>query len=149
MACVRPDSLLTLHYRLTAPDGRDWVNTFDHRPATLTLGAGQLAPELEARLLGVEEGTRVRFELPPGVAFGVADPARVQRVPRAALEALTPQDVSLQPGDTVQLAALSTDRGAPAAATISQAAEDWIELDFNHPLAGKAVVFEVQVLSVL
>lgn len=149
MACVRPDSLLTLHYRLTAPDGRDWVNTFGHRPATLTLGTGQLAPELEACLLGVDEGARARFELPSGVAFGVTDPARVQRVARAALEALTPHGVSLQPGDTVQLAALSASGGAPPAAVISQAADDWVELDFNHPLAGKAIVFEVQVLSVL
>ncbi|OIQ78609.1 FKBP-type 16 kDa peptidyl-prolyl cis-trans isomerase [mine drainage metagenome] len=149
MACVRPDSLLTLHYRLAAQDGRDWVNTHGHRPATLTLGAGQLAPELEACLLGLEEGASARFELPPGAAFGATDPARVQRVARAALEALVPHDVSLQPGDTVQFAALSARGGAPAAAMVSQAADAWVELDFNHPLAGKAVVFEVQILSVL
>lgn len=149
MACVHADSLLTLHYRLAAQDGRDWVNTFSHRPATLTLGAGQLAPALEACLLGLAEGTDARFELAPEAAFGPVDAARVQRVPRAALQSHTPQDIALRPGDTVQLAALAANNGAPAAATVSQTGDDWVELDFNHPLAGKTVVFEVRILGVL
>jgi len=149
VACVRANSLLTLHYRLAAQDGLDWVNTFGHRPATLTLGTGQLAPELEACLLGLEEGADARFELAPDAAFGHVDAARVQRVPRAALQALGSQDIALRPGDTVQLAALAASNGAPAAAAVSQTGDDWVELDFNHPLAGKTVVFEVRILGVL
>ena len=149
VACVRADSLLTLHYRLAAQDGHDWVNTFGHRPATLTLGAGQLAPALEACLLGLEEGADARFELGPEAAFGLAEAARVQRVPRAALQSHTPPDLALRPGDTVQLAALEASNGAPAAARVSQAGDDWVELDFNHPLAGKTMVFEVRILGVL
>src|ERR1700744_6778711 len=54
---VQPDSFLTLHYRLSGPDGAEVVSTFDDKPATLSLGAGQLAPAIEACLLGMEEGT--------------------------------------------------------------------------------------------
>ncbi|HET9206114.1 MAG TPA: peptidylprolyl isomerase, partial [Burkholderiaceae bacterium] len=45
-------SFLTLHYRLAGPDGTDVINTFGARPATLSLGAGQLAPAMEALLIG-------------------------------------------------------------------------------------------------
>ncbi len=149
MACVCVDSLLTLHYRLAAQDGHDWVNTFGHRPATLTLGTGQLAPTLEACLLGLEEGADRRFELLPEAAFGPVDAARVQRVPRAALQSMAPQAVALRCGDTVQLTALAASNGAPTVATITQATDAWVDLDFNHPLAGKAVVFDVRILGVL
>ena len=63
-------SFLTLHYRLTGPDGADVVNTFHDKPATLTIGSGELSPALEARLMGLEEGTRTVMELPAGEAFG-------------------------------------------------------------------------------
>jgi len=50
LSTVRPGSFLTLHYRLAGPDGADVINTFDGKPATLSLGTGQLAPAMEARL---------------------------------------------------------------------------------------------------
>ena len=52
---VAPGSFLTLHYRLAGPDGDDLVNTFTDKPATLSLGSGELSPALEARLLGLAE----------------------------------------------------------------------------------------------
>ena len=54
---VRPGSFLTLHYRLGGPAG-DIINTFADKPATLSLGAGELSPAVEQRLLGLAEGTR-------------------------------------------------------------------------------------------
>ncbi len=149
VACVRPDSLLTLHYRLADPAGRAWVDTFGHNPATLSLGVQQLAPALEQCLLGLEEGAQARFELPADAAFGPHDPQRVQRVPRSLLRQYLPDGVSLAVGDAVQLAGLSSASGASAAATVSAADDEVVELDFNHPLAGKAVVFDVQILGVL
>ncbi|MDD4944047.1 MAG: FKBP-type peptidyl-prolyl cis-trans isomerase, partial [Rhodoferax sp.] len=60
---IAPGSFLTLHYRLSGPAG-DVVNTFHAAPATLTLGTGELAPAVEARLMGLAEGTRTTLELP-------------------------------------------------------------------------------------
>ena len=71
---VAEGAFLTLHYRLSSADGRDIVTTFDDNPATLQLGAGQLAPALEACLLGLAEGTHHTFELPAGTAFGPRNP---------------------------------------------------------------------------
>ncbi len=141
--------MLTLHYRLAAPDGRDWINTFGHRPATLTLGTRQLAPALEACLVGMEEGATGHFELPPDTAFGAHDPGRVKRVPREALQAHVAADVDLAVGDAVQLAGVSSASGASAAATVTAITDHDVELDFNHPLAGRPVVFDVQILGVL
>lgn len=67
---VQPGSFLTLHYRLAGPDGEDLVNTFNDKPATLSIGSNELSPALEARLVGLSEGTRTVIELEPGEAFG-------------------------------------------------------------------------------
>ena len=69
MATVQPGSFLTLHYRLAGPAG-DVINTFNDKPATLTLGNGELSPALEQRLLGLEDGERASFDLAAGEAFG-------------------------------------------------------------------------------
>ena len=68
-AVVQNGSFLTLHYRLAGPQG-DVINTFNDKPATLSLGAGELSPAVEQRLLGLSEGERVSFDLLAGEAFG-------------------------------------------------------------------------------
>jgi FKBP-type peptidyl-prolyl cis-trans isomerase SlpA len=55
MPQIDASSFLTLHYRLSGPAG-DIINTFEGKPATLSLGAGELSPAVEQRLLGLEEG---------------------------------------------------------------------------------------------
>ncbi|MFM8767684.1 MAG: peptidylprolyl isomerase, partial [Rubrivivax sp.] len=70
MTTIHPGSFLTLHYRLAGPDGADVINTFSDKPATLSLGTGELSPAIEARLIGLAEGARTQFELAPGEAFG-------------------------------------------------------------------------------
>jgi FKBP-type peptidyl-prolyl cis-trans isomerase SlpA len=79
---VQPGSFLTLHYRMAAPGGANIINTFDGKPATLSLGTGQLSPTIEQRLLGLPEGTRTTFELAAGEAFGKRNPELLQWVAR-------------------------------------------------------------------
>ncbi len=85
---IQQGSFLTLHYRLSGPDGADVINTFDGNPATLSLGAGQLSPALEQRLLGLEEGARSSFDVPAGDAFGPRNPEMLQRVALSLLRQL-------------------------------------------------------------
>ncbi|MDP3170040.1 MAG: FKBP-type peptidyl-prolyl cis-trans isomerase, partial [Polaromonas sp.] len=84
-ALIQPGSFLTLHYRMAGPDGADIINTFDGKPATLSLGTGELSPAIEQRLLGLPEGTRTTFELPAGEAFGERNPDLLQWVARKLL----------------------------------------------------------------
>jgi FKBP-type peptidyl-prolyl cis-trans isomerase SlpA len=76
---VTASAYLTLHYRLASMDGTNIVSTFEGNPATLMLGQGQLAPNLEALLIGLPEGTHKVFELAAGEAFGPRNPGRKLR----------------------------------------------------------------------
>jgi FKBP-type peptidyl-prolyl cis-trans isomerase SlpA len=144
---IQQGSFLTLHYRLSAQDGSELINTFDDKPATLSLGTGELAPAIEARLIGLAEGTHTRFELAPGEAFGDRNPELLQRVKLALLHQLGDPDEQYSVGDVVQF---PTPDGAGAyAGLVREVGDDWLLFDFNHPLAGQPLSFEVQVIGVL
>ena len=147
MPTVQPGSFLTLHYRLSGPDGADVVNTFGGQPATLSLGSGQLAPAIEERLLGLDEGAHERFELPAGAAFGERNPALLQRVKLALLHELGDPDASYSVGDVVRFP--TPDGEGAYAGVVREVGPDWLLFDFNHPLAGQPVRFDVHVIGVL
>ena len=144
---VQPGSFLTLHYRLCGPDGADLINTFNDKPATLSLGTGELAPAIEARLLGLAEGTRGSFELAPGEAFGDRNPELLQRVKRSLLDELGDPDERYSVGNVVQFP--TPDGQGAYAGVVREVDGDALVFDFNHPLAGRPVTFEVQVIGVL
>jgi len=144
---VEPGSFLTLHYRLAGADGQPVVDTFVDKPATLSLGAGQLSPAIEAHLLGLEEGSDASFDLPPGAAFGERNPELVQRVKRALLRELGDPDAEYHVGDVVEFP--TPDGQGRYAGVVRECAPEWLLFDFNHPLAGEAVRFDVKLLGVL
>ena len=147
MSTVQPGSFLTLHYRLAGPDGADVINTFSDKPATLSLGTGQLAPAIEARLIGLGEGARASFDLPAGAAFGERNPQLLQRVKLELLRELGDPDAEYALGDVVQFP--TPDGQGSYAGVVREVGEGWLLFDFNHPLAGQPVRFEVQLLGVL
>lgn len=151
---VQSGSFLTLHYRMAGPavngqPGADIINTFDGKPATLSLGTGELSPAIEQRLLGLAEGTRTTFELAAGEAFGERNPELVQWVARKLLNELGDPDEQYKVGDVVQFP--TPDGMGQYAGAVQQVRADGeaVQFDFNHPLAGQPVVFEVQVIGVL
>ena len=143
---VQPGSFLTLHYRLAGPQG-DVINTFEGQPATLTLGASELSPAMEQRLMGLAEGTRQVFDLAAGEAFGQRNPEMLQWVSLQLLREFGDPDERYEVGDVVQFPA-PQGQGSFAGA-VQQAREDAVLFDFNHPLAGQPVTFEVLVIGVL
>lgn len=147
MNTIQPGSFLTLHYRLAGPDGGDVVTTFNDKPATLTLGQGQLSPAIEARLIGLAEGTRQAFTLAPGEAFGPRNPEMVQRVKRKTIAEMADPEAEYAVGDVVEFP--TPDGQGKFAGVVHAVGEGWLEFDFNHPLAGQQVTFEVQVIGVL
>ncbi len=101
MTTVRPDSYLTLHYRITTLDGEEFLSTFDMSPATLQMGGGQLADTLESVLLGLPAHERFVFELEPNDAFGQHNPRLVERIARSGL----PADMELKENSVVEFTA--------------------------------------------
>ena len=147
MRVVEPSSFLTLHYRLSGPQG-DVVSTFGGPPATLSLGAGELSPAAEQRLIGLAEGTHTRFDIPAGEAFGERNPDMIQWLPRKELDSLGDPQERYAVGDVIHLP--TPDGQGQFAAVVQAVREDGaLRLDFNHPLAGQPVTFEVQVIGVL
>ena len=146
---IEENSFLTLHYRMAGPNGADIINTFNGKPATLSLGTGQLSPAIEQRLLGLPEGTHKTFELPAGVAFGERNADLVQWVARKLLNELGDPDEVYKAGDVVQFP--TPDGAGQYAGSVLQVKEprEAVQFDFNHPLAGQPVTFEVQVIGVL
>ena len=147
MSTVEPGSFLTLHYRLSGPQG-DVVSTFGGPPATLSLGSGQLSPAVERRLLGLQEGARASFDMPAGEAFGERNPDMIQWLARKELDELGDPQEQYAVGDVIQL---PTPDGQGQFGAVVQAVRDdgALRLDFNHPLAGQPVTFEVQVIGIL
>jgi FKBP-type peptidyl-prolyl cis-trans isomerase SlpA len=144
---VQAGSFLTLHYRLSGPDGAELINTFNDKPATLSLGTGELAPAMEARLLGLPEGAHQSFTLEAGEAFGERNPEMLQRVKRSLLDELGGPDEQYHVGDVVQFP--TPDGQGAYAGVVREVDGDALLFDFNHPLAGRPVTFEVQLIGVL
>ena len=147
MPIVEPASFLTLHYRLAGPQG-DIINTFNEKPATMSLGLGTLSPALEQRLLGLAEGTRLVMEIPAGEAFGDRISEMQQWVARKLLSELGDPTEKYAAGDVVQFP--TPDGLGSYAGTVLQVNEEGgVLFDFNHPLAGQPVTFEVELIGVL
>ena len=149
-ALVQTDSFLTLHYRITlVKDGEllgDFLSTFDDKPATLLMGAGQLSPGLEAALIGLPAGTHTTLDIAPNVAFGERNPDMVQRVSRSLLKAEAEFGTDFELGDVVEF---NAPKGGRMAGVLKSLDADSALFDFNHPLAGQAVQFEVKLIAVL
>ncbi len=144
---VTQESFLTLHYRLCGPDGDVFLDTFDAKPATLSLGRGELTPAIEARLIGMVEGQRARFELDAGVAFGERNPQLIQHVGRDMLRRFGDAQAVYEVGDVVRFP--TPDGNAAYAGVVQEVGAQSLLFDFNHPLAGRPVSFEVQLIGVL
>jgi FKBP-type peptidyl-prolyl cis-trans isomerase SlpA len=146
---VAAGSHVTLHYRIAVElDGNEHevVSTFDARPATVQVGAGQFSEALERRLIGLEEGQEASFDLAAGEAFGHRNAELVQTLAGATFDANAEPDTRYVPGDVVEFSAPD---GLRFSGVLKQRADDRVVVDFNHPLAGLPVRFSVRVIGVL
>ncbi|HLT26901.1 MAG TPA: FKBP-type peptidyl-prolyl cis-trans isomerase [Zeimonas sp.] len=144
---VKAGSHLTLHYRISLADaGTDVISTFGDRPATLQIGVGQMAEALERCLLGLAEGEHRAFELSEQEAFGERNPDLVQKLAREAFDANVEDAADYRAGDVVDIAGPD---GARLVGVLKELNERYALFDFNHPLAGHALRFEVHILGVL
>ena len=146
IATVQADSFLTLQYRLSGLKG-DVINTFKDKPATLSVGNGELAPALEAKLIGLTEGTHTTFEFPAGAVFGERNPNMQQWLKRSVLREMGDPQEEYAVGEVVQFP--TPDITGQFAGTVAEVADEAILFDFNHPLAGQPVTFEVHIIGVL
>jgi FKBP-type peptidyl-prolyl cis-trans isomerase SlpA len=137
-------SHLTLHYRiaLAEPPHAEVLSTFGGNPATLVLGSGELAATLEHCLVGLPSGESRTFMLRPEQAFGGYRDDLLQRMPSDAF----PEHLRIEPGQVIEFAGPG---GARLAGLVKELGVGEALVDFNHPLAGRPIRFDVEILAVL
>ncbi|MDD5298510.1 MAG: FKBP-type peptidyl-prolyl cis-trans isomerase [Rhodocyclaceae bacterium] len=137
---VQADSLVTLNFRIALKNGTPIISTFESTPATLKLGSGELSANLERCLTGITVGSRHVFPLDAEQAFGVRRQELMEKVPVSDL----PEGVEV--GTLVEF---TTDDGGKHAGLVGEITEGLALVDFNHPLAGHKITFEVEVIGIL
>ena len=141
---VASSSHLTLHYRivLADPPHAEVLSTFGGNPATLLMGSGELSPALEKCLVGIASGETRTFVLQPEQAFGGYRDELLQRLPSEAF----PDGLSVEAGQVIEFAGPD---GARLSGLVKAIDSAQALVDFNHPLAGRPIRFEVEILAVL
>jgi len=137
---IKDGDTLRVHYTGTLADGTVFDSSRERDPLEFTLGRGMLIPGFEAAVLGREAGDVVSTTIPPEDAYGTVDPELIFTVARAQV----PSHIPLEVGTPLQL---SNEQGQMDV-TITEVDAEEVTLDANHPLAGKALTFEIEILEI-
>jgi len=147
VARVADGARVTLHFSLSLPDGEIIDSNFDQQPATFVVGDGNLLPGFEAALKGLEAGESIEVLLPPQMAFGEINPENVQSLPRQQFAGLLANTTDpMQPGTVL---AFTDAGGNDIPGVVKEIGELMVVIDFNHPLAGREILFKAEILSVI
>jgi len=131
---------VTLHFTLKLEDGTVVDSTRDKAPATFQVGDGNLPPGFEHPLKGLVAGEGGSFEIAPEHAFGQHNPQNIQLLKREDF-----QDMEPEVGTVMSFA---DPAGGELPGVIARVDDAQVEVDFNHPLAGRTLTFEVEVIDV-
>lgn len=138
---VGPGTQVTLHFTLKLADGAVVDTTVERGPPTFVVGDGNLLPGFEKALFGLAVGAKDNFVITPEDGFGRPNPNNIQQIPRNQF----PRDMELAEGLMVSFAdAQNTEMPG----IITKITDDQVDVDFNHPLAGRDITFEVEILDV-
>lgn len=139
---IENNSVVTMHFDLKLEDGSAADSTrVNNKPAKLIMGDGSLTVNFESCLLGLKAGDKKSFTLPADDAFGMPNPDNIHHMDRSRFAA----DTSLEPGTII---AFSQPDGSEIPGIVRSSEGDSVTVDFNHPLAGQTVIFDVEILAV-
>ena len=136
---IRQGAQVTLNFSLALEDGHVIDSNFESPPATFLLGDGSLLPGFEEVLEGLVCGSEAQFVVPAEKAFGQHNPGNVQLIKRSLFD-----QNELQPGQVISFQ--NGDGELPG--VIVSISEHEVTVDFNHPLAGKLILFKVKILNI-
>lgn len=142
MSEAKSGDTVRIHYTGTLDDGSQFDSSSGGDPLEFTIGAGQVIPGLEKEIAGMKVGDRKTVKAAADEAYGPRLPEATQEVPRASL----PAEVELVVGK--KLRATNQD-GSQMVVTIAEVRDDAVVMDANHPLAGKDLTFEVELVEIL
>ncbi|MCK9238087.1 MAG: FKBP-type peptidyl-prolyl cis-trans isomerase [Thiopseudomonas sp.] len=138
---IGQQSTVTLHFALKLENGDVVDSNFDKEPATFTVGDGNLLPGYEQALFGFKAGDKRSVVIPPERGFGRPNEQNVQVMPRKNFT-----ELELEYGVMV----IFRDAAGGEMPGVVKAFDDKeVTVDFNHPLAGRDITFEVEIIEVV
>ncbi|MES9959710.1 MAG: peptidylprolyl isomerase [Sedimenticola sp.] len=141
MSQAKSGDTVQVHYTGTLEDGTQFDSSVGAQPLEVTLGQGQVIPGFERALEGMGVGEKKSIHIPVEEAYGEPHPELIQEVGREHI----PEEIELAVG--VQLQAQGPE-GHPYILTVTSMTDEMVTLDGNHPLAGKALNFELELVGI-
>ncbi len=140
---IKPNSTVILHINMKLTDGSVADSTrVNGLPAKITLGSGEVTPAFEYELIGMKVGDKKTFTLPPQDAFGFPNPANIHTIARERF----PDTFKMEKDTIIEFEQLT---GQSVLGVIRDFNDDDVTVDFNHPLCGQTVVFEVEIIDLM
>ena len=140
MRLAKMGDTVRVHYTGTLSDGTEFDSSFEQGPLELTIGNGQVIQGFESALVGMAAGETKNAILPPREAYGVHDPENVHSIERAAI----PDEIDLEIGTVFE----AEDQGGnQIQMQVLEFSSRNITLDANHPLAGRTLTFELNLVE--
>ena len=141
MAGAKQGDVVKVHYTGKLEDGMVFDSSAEREPMEFIIGEGQIIPGFEEAVIGLEPGNSTTTTVPPEKGYGPRRDELVVSVERAQL----PEDMDPQVGQRLQS---EQEDGQTIAFTVTETAEESITLDANHPLAGKDLTFEIELVEI-
>lgn len=138
---VADDVVVRLDYTLTLDDGEIVDSSAEDGPLEFLQGHGQIIPGLEEGLVGMTVGDEKEIVVTPDYAYGEYDPDAYELIPHDEF----PGDFELEPGMALEL--YDEETGEPSEAFVAEIRKEGVVVDFNHPLAGETLFFQVKVIG--
>lgn len=137
---IKNGSVVHFEYSLSDENGKIIQSNKGKDPVSYTHGQGKIIPGVEKALTGMEVNEEKSFSVPPEEAYGAVDPTGFKEVPKTTIPA-----AALNPGTPL---GTRGPNGEELVIHVHEVKEETVVLDFNHPLAGKTLTFDVKVLGV-
>jgi len=142
MAQVKDGDVVKVHYTGKLTDGEQFDSSTGREPLEFTVGAGQMIKGFDAAMPGMKVGEKKTINILPEDAYGVKDEQAIIEFPKENI----PKEMKPEVGMQLQL---RNENGQPFPVTIAEIKEDIIVLDANHSLAGKELVFDIELMEIL
>jgi len=142
MAPAKSGDKVKVHYTGKLDDGTIFDSSADREPLEFELGAGQIIPGFEEAVLGLNPGDSTTTTIPKDKAYGDRNDENVFTVERDRL----PGDVSPEVG---QMLTVSQPDGSTFNVTVVEMSDAEVTLDGNHPLAGKELIFDIELIEIV
>jgi peptidylprolyl isomerase len=131
-----------VHYKGKLTTGEQFDSSEGREPLAFTVGAGQMIKGFDEAIPGMSVGEKKTINIAPESAYGAKNEEAIVEFPKSNI----PADMKLEPGMKLQL---TNQDGQPIPVTVTEVKDDVVVLDANHELAGKELIFDIELVEIL